>query len=79
MGWIALFFKKLLIFGGAGLCCCAQAFCSWGEQGYSLVAFAGFLLRSLLLLQSMGSRACGLRSCGSWALEHRLSSCGTGA
>ena len=23
--------------------------------------------------------ACGLRSCGSWALEHRLSCCGTQA
>ena len=33
--------------------------------GYSLVWCAGFSLQWLLLLQSMGSRACGLRSCSS--------------
>ena len=37
---------------------------------------AGFSLRWLLLLQSMGSRHVGFSSCDSWALEHRLSSCG---
>ena len=43
-------------------------------------------LRWLLWLWSTGSRAPGLRSCstwshscGSWALEHRLRSCGAGA
>ena len=46
--------------------------------GYSSLQCTGFSLGWLLLLQSMGSRrACGLSSCGSWALEHRLSSCGT--
>ena len=39
----------------------------------------GFSLRWLLLLQSTGSRTCGLSSCGSWALEHRLSSCWSAA
>ena len=29
-----------------------------------------------LVLGSRGCRACGLSSCGSWTLEHRLSSCG---
>ena len=47
--------------------------------GYSLVTAHGFSLWWLFLLQSMGSRACGLSSCGSWALEHRLSSCGAPA
>ena len=54
--------------------------------GYSLLRCAGFSLRWLLLLQSTGSRcvgsvvmARGLSSCGSWALECRLSSCGTRA
>ena len=47
--------------------------------GYSSLWCAGFSLRWLLLLQSMGSRCVGFSSCGSRALEHRLSSCGTWA
>ena len=53
---------------------------------YTSLWCAGFSLWWLLLLQSMGSRhtalvvvAQGLSSCGSQALEHRLSSCGTWA
>ena len=61
--------------------------------GYSSLQCAGFSLWWLLLLQSSGSRhagfsscgeqpsvvvARGLSSCGSRALECRLSSCGTG-
>ena len=34
------------------------------------------LLTVVVLLQSMGSRFKGFSSCGVWALEHRLSSCG---
>ena len=44
--------------------------------GYSSLRCAGFSLRWLLLWQSTGSRHAGLSSCGSRALEHRLSSCG---
>ena len=59
--------------------------------GYSSLQCAGFSLRWLLLLQSTGSRrlgsvvvasvvvARGLSSCGFWALECRLSSCGARA
>ena len=47
--------------------------------GYSSLQCAGFSLRWLLLLQSTGSRRAGFSSCGSWALEHRLSSCGSRA
>ena len=47
--------------------------------GYSLLRCAGFSLRWLLLLRSTGSRHVGFSSCGSRALEHRLSSCGTQA
>ena len=43
------------------------------------VAVHGLLAVVALLLQSTGSRACGLSSCGSQALEHKLSSCGTQA
>ena len=38
----------------------------------------GFSSPWLLLLQRTGCRAQDLCSCGSWALEHRLSSCGVG-
>ena len=47
--------------------------------GYSLLRCTGFSLRWLLLLRSMGSRHTGFSSCGLWALERRLSSCGTRA
>ena len=36
----------------------------------------GFLLWWLLLLESVGSRLCRLQEFRSWALEHRLISCG---
>ena len=49
------------------------------SRGYSSLQCTGFSLRWLLLLQSMGSRCPGFRSCGSQALEHRLSSCGVRA
>ena len=44
---------------------------------YSSLQCMGFSLQWLLLLQSTGSRC--FSSCGMWALEHRLSSCGTRA
>ena len=47
--------------------------------GYSSLRCVGFSLRWLLLLQSTGSRCMGFSSCGSQALEHRLSSCGARA
>ena len=49
------------------------------SRGYSSLWCAGFSLWWLLSLQSMGSRCVGFSSCGSWALEHRLSSCGAWA
>ena len=42
--------------------------------GYSLLQCVGFSLR--WLLRSTGSKHTGFSSCGSWALERRLSSCG---
>ena len=45
------------------------------SRGYSSLWCAGFSLRWLLLLRSAGSRYAGFSSCGSQALEHRLSSC----
>ena len=46
---------------------------------YSLLRCAGFSLWWLLLLQSTGSRRVGFSSCGTQALERRLSSCGARA
>ena len=49
------------------------------SRGYSSSRCAGFSLKWLLLLQSTGSRRTGFSSCGSRALERRLSSCGARA
>ena len=49
------------------------------SRGYSSLQCEGFSLRWLLLLWSMGSRCVGFSSCGKWALERRLSSCGAQA
>ena len=78
------FFKNKFIYlflflAVLGLCCCARAFSSCGELGYSLLWCMGFSLRWLLLLWSTGSRRVGFGSCGSRVLEHRLSSCGARA
>ena len=63
-----------LFLAALGLRCCARAFSDCGEWGLLIVA-----VRWLLLLRSMGSRRTGFSSCGSQALERRLSSCGARA
>ena len=70
-----------------GLHCWARAFSSCGERGLFFVAVHGLLIAVASLCfgpWARGARAsvvvaCGLSSCGLQALEHRLSSCGTGA
>ena len=47
--------------------------------GYSSLQCAGFSLWWLLSLRSTSSRRAGFSSCGSQALEHRLSSSGAWA
>ena len=47
--------------------------------GYSLLWCMGFSLQWLLWLQGMGSRRAAFSSCGSRALEWRLSICGSRA
>ena len=60
-----------------GLCCCS-GFLQLQQAGGTLeVRCAGFPLRRLLLLQSTGSRLTGSVVVAPWALEHRLSSCGS--
>ena len=87
-------FVCLFIFGCIGSSCCAQAFSSCDEQGLlfvavhglliavaSLVAEHGLWVRGRQQLWHVGSVvvARGLSSCGLWALECRLSSCGARA
>ena len=71
-----------------GLPCCVQAFSSCGERGLLLVAVCGPLIAVASLVaehrQALGVHtslvvARRLRSCGTWALERRLSSCGARA
>ena len=59
-----------------GLRCSAWLSLVAASGGYSSLHCVGFSLRWLLLLQSTGSRSVGFSSCGSQALERRLSSCG---
>ena len=63
--WVSVAMRRLSLVAASG--------------GYSLLQCVGFSLRWLLLLQSTGSRHVGFSSCGSRALEHRLSSCCTWA
>ena len=46
------------------------------SRGYSSLWCTGFSFWWLVLLWSTCSRRAGFSSCGSWALERRLSSCG---
>ena len=72
--FFVLFFWLLWVFVAAyGLSLVAAS------RGYSSWWCAGFSLRWLLLLRSMGSRRTGFSSCGLRALERRLSSCGAWA
>ena len=70
-----------------GLRCCARAFSSCGKRGLLFVAVRGLLIEEASLVArawALGTWASvvvarGLSICGSWALEHRLGSCGTQA
>ena len=81
------FFDKFILFilflAALGLRCCARAFSSCGERGLLFIVVRTLLIavasRCGLDAQASVVVARGLSSCGSWALEHRLSSCGTRA
>ena len=72
-----------LFLAALGLHCCMQAFSSCGEQGLLFVSVCGLLIAvaSRCRAQALGVAsvvvARGFSSCGSRALERRLSSCGT--
>ena len=83
-----IFFKNKFIYLAAlGLPCCARAFSSCGERGLLLFAVCCLLIAVASLCcgapaldawASVGV-ACRLSSCGLWALERMLSSCGARA
>ena len=81
------FFFFNLFLAGLGLRCCARAFSSCSKWGLLFVAVCGLLIAMASLCcgaRALGAQASvvvahGLSSCGSWALERRLSSCGTRA
>ena len=76
-----------LFLAAFGLHCCVHGLSLVAVSGgYSSLQCTGFSLRWLLSLWSRALGvwasvvvACGLSSCGLWALERRLSSCGTRA
>ena len=90
--WVFFLFFFVLIYfiylflAVLGLCCCARASSSCGEQELLFFAVCGLLMVVASLCcgaRALGARtsvvvACGLSSCGSQALERRLSSCGAG-
>ena len=86
------FFKSICLFiylflAVLGLHCCVRAFSSRGKQGLLLDAVHGLLIVVASLCcgaWALGTQASvvvahGLSSCGSWALECRLSSWGAWA
>ena len=70
------YFKKIFILAVLGLRCCSSFALVAASEGHSLVGAHNLLLAVAFLLRSTGFMMSGLSSCSSWALEHRLSSCG---
>ena len=66
----------IYIFGCVGSSLLHADFSSCGEWGLLFAAVRRLLVAVLLLLRSTGSRHTGFSSCGTQALECRLSSCG---
>ena len=78
--FFSLNFNLFIIFGRVGSWLLRAGFSLVvARGGYSLLRCMGFSLWWLLLLRSTGSRHGGFSSCGSRALESRVSSCGARA
>ena len=81
--FLSFFFLINFIFIYFWLCWVFVAACGLSlvaaSGGYSSMRCTGFSLRWLLLLRNTGSRRTSFSSCGSQALEHKLSSFGTRA
>ena len=71
------FFKFIILFIylGTGSSLRHGLFSSWSKQGCLLIAGWGVLTAGASLVAE--HRLQGFSSCGSWAVEHRPSSCGT--
>lgn len=84
-----IFLKNLFISfsAGLGLCWCTGFSLAVVSRGYAIVVVSGLLTVVACLFTVHGLQgtwasllaACGLSSCGSQALWHRLNSCGTWA
>ena len=79
---VAKLFSCLLCLLWVSVAVCKRSLVA-ASRGYSFSWCLGFSLWWLLWFHSTGSRvwasvvaACRLSSCDSWAIEHRLSSCG---
>ena len=76
-------FLFFLFLAALGLHCCTRVFSSCGKWGLLFVVVRGLLIAMAwarawaLGIWASVVAACGLSSCGSRALERRLSSCGT--
>ena len=76
---LAIIFVKKIFIGCAGPLLLHRLSLVVVSRGYSLLQCLGFSLRWSLLLWSTGSRSKGFSRCSSWALQHRLNSCGAWA
>ena len=74
--YLNTFIYLFLFLAALGLRCCVQAFSSCIECRLLFVAVCGLLIAVASLVVEHGLWVHGLSSCGSWALELRLSSCG---
>ena len=74
--YLFIYLLTYLLLAALGLRCCARAFSSCGEGGLLFVVVHGLLIAVASLVVEHGLyRHTGFSSCGSWPLEHRLSSC----
>ena len=77
--FINLFIYLYLFLAVLGLRFCARAFSSCGERGPLFIAVRGPLTVAASPIAEHRLQMHRLSSCGSWALERRISSCGARA
>ena len=72
------FFLSIYVFlSMLSFCCCAGFSLVVASRGYTLVVVRGLLIVVASLVAEHGALGhAGFSGCGSWALEHRLNSCG---
>ena len=78
VGFLKIYFIYLFL-AALGLRCCVRAFSSCRERGLLFAVVCGLLIAVASLVASTGPRCVGFSSCGTRALERRLSSCGARA